>query len=675
MKPQKLTPEQVQNNLTQAVTDAISFIETDITPRRVKAQEYFNGLSSVKADKLRSSVVATKCRDTIRAVKPGIMRLFMQSHKPVEFIPSSPQAVVGAEQATNYARYIFNKNDGFRALHGATHDALVKITGIIKPYYEENTAAEVDEYSDLSPEQVQFLRDNPENEIVEESPESLTVSRKSKSGAIKFVGIPPEDFFVDRDAVSIRSYYCCGHSRKGRVSELVEMGFDFEEVLELATEENIAATNEEKQIRTNQSGVTDETTDDPSMKHVTITEAYMRMDIKGTGVARPYKFICAGKNHTILDKSLCDHLPFAIFEVDPEPHTFFGRSLVEIIMDDQDAATILLRGFLDGVGMANNPRMAAVEGQVNMDDLLNNEIGGVIRVMAPGMLQEITMGTGTAMVMPAMQYFDELIKVKTGVTGAGMGLDVEALSAQTATGVRMLEQNTAAVSDLMARHLAEGGMKQLFEIIAQLARQHPNPDEMMRVDGQFVPVDPTSWGTQMDMIANVGIGTGQREEQMATLNQIQQTQGAIWQGYGPQNGIVGLTEIRATLVDIARLGGVYNGDRYYKAMSPEIEAQLALAAAEAAQGAQQATDPNEAYLQVEQGKSQIRMQEIQMKAQLESQKAQTDARFKTAEMMRQDDLARDQMLQDLALKVAELLQKGVQVNTPAIQAQQEAPRV
>ncbi len=111
------------------------------------------------------------------------------------------------------------------------------------------------------------------------------------------------------------------------------------------------------------------------MRKIVITEAYMRMDIEGTGVPKLYKFLCAGENYKILDYELCDHQPFAIFEVDPEPHTFFGRSLVELVEPDQDAATSLLRGLLDSISMANNPAMWIVEGQVNADDVMNNEVG------------------------------------------------------------------------------------------------------------------------------------------------------------------------------------------------------------------------------------------------------------------------------------------------------------
>jgi hypothetical protein len=682
MKPKKLSDEEVQRTLTNAVKDAVDFVESEIAPDRIKAQRYVDGYTAIGHEEGRSKVVATKCRDTIRAVKPAIMRLFLQSHKPVEFIPSSPQAVAGAEQATNFARYVFDRNDGFSVLHDVIHDALVKKVGIVKPYYDETKEAEFNEYSGLPPEALQLLASDPELTVIKQEIDEETglleikVSRERTHGQIKFESIAPEDFFVDRSAKSIRDCYICGHSTMGRVGDLVAMGFGFEEVFELAGASETDNADAEQQVRNGWDDEDEENSMDPSMRPILITEAYMKMDIEGAGVAKQYKFICAGNDFDILDRDTCEHLPFAVFEIDPEPHTFFGRSLVEIIQDDQDAATALLRGLLDSVAIANNPAMEVVEDMVNVDDLMNNEIGRIIRAKQPGMLREITMGLAATAVLPAIQFYDETIRQKTGVTGAGMGLDVEALSSQTAAGVRLAEQTTAAVSELMARVLAEGGMKQLFEIIAQLARQHPNENEMMRIDGQFVPVDPRSWGTKMDLIANVGLGTGRVEERMMALNGLAQFQAGVWQAYGPQNGLVTLTGIRNAQADIAKLGGIYNADRYLNQMSPDIEQQLAQQAAEAAAQQPPPPDSTQAYLQAEQMKAQGRMQEAQMKAQLDQQKAQADFAFRAMENQQADDLARDKMLQDLAIKVAELLGKHqVQLNAAAVQQAQAAPRV
>lgn len=678
MKPRKLTKDEIQNAVTNAVKEAVSFIESEIAPDRVKAQKYFDGGVNIGHEEGRSKIVATKCRDTIRAVKPSLMRVFLQSSAPVEFVPRHPQAVMEAEQKTKYAKYVFDRNDGFMLLSDAIDDALKKKVGVLKAYYDEAAEVEFDEYDGLSEEQIALIEADPEVEVLEKEATveaqidpmgmmiapamyAVKVARTSKRGEIKIKAVAPENFFVDRNATSIKDCYVCGHSEDARVGDLVEMGFDFETVFDLSGTGD-SSVDDEEQLQRNGWDTEDENVNDPSMRKVVLTEAYMKMDIEGTGVPRLYKFICASENYIILDYELADCLPFAIFEVDPEAHTFFGRSLVEIIIDDQDASTALLRGLLDNIAMVNNPRLEVVENMVAMDDVLNNEIGGIIRSKAIGSVRELTVGTMGAAILPAIGYYDEVIRAKTGVSGAGMGLDADVLQSQTAQGVNAAVQAANQVSELIARHLAEGGFKQLFRLIVQLARQHPNPDEMMRVNGAFVPVDPRSWTAAMNMEVNVGLGSGQREEKAMVLRETLQTQMGIWQAYGPNNGIVSLSNIRNTLADIQRLSGVHNNDRYYRPMNEEIEAQLMQQAAQAASQQPQGSDPNAAYLQAEQMKVSARVMADQEKTRLDYQKA-----------LMQDDRERDKMTQDLALEVARILaQTGVRVNESRIKAEQQA---
>jgi hypothetical protein len=690
MQPKSLSEDEIQNTVTSAVREAVDFVETEVSPDRIKAQKYFDGKSAVDFEEGRSRVTATKVRDTIRAIKPALMRVFLQSDKPVEFIPNTPQAVMGADQATKYAKYIFERNNGFRILSDVFHDALIKKVGVAKVYYDEVQHVEIDEYSDLTPEQLAFIENDPESEVlsqeetiiaeavidemgIEIQPRmasyNLRVARTSTKGQIKIQSVAPEDFFVDRMAVSIDDCYVCGHTSEARVGDLVAMGFDFETVYNLGGAADGTVDDEEELARRGWDDTDDdENAADPSMRKVQFTEAYMKMDIEGTGVPRLYKFICAGNDYEILDYELCDYIPFAVFEVDPEPHTFFGRSLAEIVIEDQDAATSLLRGLLDGLAMANNPRVMAVQNLVNMDDLLNNEIGGVVRVKDINALREFSIGNGASAALPALQFYDEAIRAKTGVTGAAMGMDADALQSQTAAGVNAAVQAASAVSELIARNLAEGGMRQMFRLIAQIARANPNPNEMMRLDGQFVPVDPRSWTNDLDLVTNVGLGNNRREDRIAALQMTMQTQMQIWQAYGPTNGIVSMTGIRNTLADILGMAGIHNADRYYNPMNPQIEQQMLMMAAQAAQGdpsQQPPSDPNMAFLQAEQMKMSARVQADMAKTQLDAEKMRMD-----------DDLERDRMAQDLAIKAAELLAKtGVQLDLNAIKREQQMPRM
>lgn len=670
MKPKKLTDAQVQSTLTNAIDEAVQFIESEIAPDRIKAQKYYSGKVDLGHEEGRSKVVATKCRDTVRAIKPALMRVFLQSKTPVEFVPRRAEMADEAEQKTKYAAYIFERNNGFMLLSDAIDDALKKKVGILKAWYEESEESEFDEYSGLTEDQLSLIEADAEILDVQAIPApdglrfDVKASRITTRGEIKIKAVAPEDFFVDRAATSITDCYVCGHSTVARVGDLVAMGFDFEQVFNLSGADPSSVAEEEQLQRTEWDIEDDEGANDPSMRKVLLTEAYMKMDIEGAGVPKLYKFICAGGNYTILDRELADVNPFAVFEVDPEAHAFFGQSLVDIIIEDQDASTSLLRGLLDNIAMVNNPRLEVTESQVHMEDVLNNEIGGIIRTKAPGHVREIVIGGAAASILPAIDYYDNVIRGKTGVSGAGMSLNADVLNSQSATGVNAAMDQSNQVSELIARHLAEGGMKQLFQIIVQLARQHPNEDEMIRMGGSYMPVDPRSWTGAMDMTVTVGLGTGAHMEKAMALRETLQTQMGIWQAYGPSNGLVTMTNIRATLAEILRHSGLHNVDKYYNPMTPEIEQQLLQQAAQAAQGQQQASDPNAAFLQAEQMKVSARVQADMAKTQLDAQK-----------MMMEDDRERDKMAQELAVKVAELLAKtGVQINTAAIKAEQSAPR-
>jgi len=169
----------------------------------------------------------------------------------------------------------------------------------------------------------------------------------------------------------------------------------------------------------------------------------------------------------------------------------------------------------------------------------------------------------------------------------------------------------------------------------------------------------------MDVGINVGLGTGREEERMMGLNQALQMQTMVYQSYGPQNGLVSLTNIRNTLADLLSASGVRNADRYFAPITPEIEAEM-LQAQQSAQAQQgQAGDPNAAFLQAEQMKAQAKVQTDMAKLQLDAQKAASD-----------DDLQRDKMAQDLLVEAAKITgQYGTQVDTARIAAEQDKVRM
>jgi len=696
MRPKPMTNDEIEGIVSKAVDDAVDFIDSDIAPERIKAQQYFDGGVSLTHETGRSGVVATKVRDAVRAIKPSLMRVFTATDKPVEFVPSGPEDVQVAEMATKYAAYKFGQNSGFRVLQDVFHDALVKKMGIAKVYYDETPDVEFHDFDNLSSEEFELLAADDDIEVIEhtetievevdpmgvqvERPyHSAKIARTTSKGDIKIESVPPEEFFVDRNARSSDDFYVIGNRNEMRVGDLVALGFDMEEVESLGGYSESDTTDDEAEFERRGYSVDDDETEDardPSMKKVLVTEAYMKMDIEGTGVPRLYYFILGGSSYKLLDYGPADTAPYACFEVDPEPHAFFGRSIADLLIHDQDASTSMLRGVLDNVALTNNPGTEVVDGQVNMDDLLNNEIGRIVRVKQPGAMRELAVPFTAGSTLPALQYFDQSIEAKTGISRVAQGLDANVLQSATATAVAATNEAASGQIEVIARNLAEGGMKRLFKLVLDLIIKNADDEQMVRLNDQFVPIDPRAWDADMDLSVNVGIGTSREQEKAVALREAFQYQSQIWQAYGPTNGLVSLTQMRNTLADMLATSGVNNASRYFMPMDPQKEQMLMQQAAQQQQAAGQGqSDPNQAYMAAEQLKAQSKMQVDMAKLQLDSQKAMAEEQRKRQEMLMEDDQERDQMAQDLAVKVAEILGKyGTQIDVERVRAEQAAPR-
>jgi len=208
-------------------------------------------------------------------------------------------------------------------------------------------------------------------------------------------------------------------------------------------------------------------------------------------------------------------------------------------------------------------------------------------------------------------------------------------------------------------------MRRLFKLLLNLHVKNIDEEQMIRLNGQFIPVDPRVWNTDMDVQINVGLGTGREDEKFNALQTTLQVQQQVYQQYGPMNGLVSMTNIRNTLADVLAASGVRNAERYFAPITPEIEMQmLQMQQQQQAMMAQGQPDPNQAFLQAEQMKAQAKMNTDMMKVQLDAQKAIAD-----------DDLKRDQMAQDLMVNAAKVYgQYGTAVDVATIKAEQDKLR-
>ena len=372
-------------------------------------------------------------RDTVQAILPSLMRIFFSSENVVQYVPRNMEDAPMAEQATDYVRYILNEdNNGFVLFHSIFKDALVRKTGVCKWWVDEHIEIKNENYTGLDDAQLSLILGQEGVEMVDlmsaEDPSApppvidpltgqqltptvmihdVTVSRKVITKRFRVESLAPEEFIVDRRARTLEDADIVAHRKLATVSELVAMGYD-QELVESNTGEDELDTNIERIARNPAQMMFGESANNPAQRRVLYTESYIRLDQDGDGVAELRKICTMGPSYKIVANDPADDVPFAYFCPDPEPHTLFGMSTADVTMDIQRIKSVILRNMLDSLAQSIHPRTGVVEGQVNLDDVLNNENGAIIRMRAPGMVQPFTTPFVGGQAFPMMEYMDQV---------------------------------------------------------------------------------------------------------------------------------------------------------------------------------------------------------------------------------------------------------------------------
>jgi hypothetical protein len=667
-----MSEEELQGVISAEITDAISFIDDDIGGNRALATEYYYGQAFGDEEEGRSQVVSMDVRDTVQGILPSLMRIFFGPERVVEFAPQGPEDVQSAEQATDYVDFIFKRdNPGFKILHSAFKDALVRKVGIVKYWWDESVEVKAESFSMLDEQTMMFLTQDPDIEIsaVREYPipgmaeqniaqgimtpppmmYDVEIKRRIKSGKVKIESLPPEEFLIDRRAKSIDEATFVGHRTMKTVSDLVAMGYDYDEMVEVAGNGNDFDDNQEYTARNPFAVISTANNGDPSSKNVLYIEGYLKVDFDGDGIAEMRRICTVGTGNKVIRNEIVDDRQFADFCPDPEPHTFFGMCPADVVMDIQRIKSNVQRGILDSLAQSIHPRTAIVEGQANMEDVLNTEVGAVIRMRAPGMVQPFTTPFVGQAAFPMLDYLDDIKQTRTGISKAASGLDADALQSTTKAAVSATVNAAHQHIEMIARIFAETGLRKLFTGVLKLVIENQDKARMIRLRNTFVPIDPRSWDANMDVIVNVGVGDGTIEDRINILNQVAMRQEMLIKETGVNNPVVSLPQYTNTLTKMLQLAGIKDSQNYFNQLPVDF----------------QLPEPPAPKPTPEEMLAQVQVQSIQADIQKKAAELQLDRE----KMIMSDDRERDRVEQDGILRRYELeLKYGVQIQSAEINA-------
>ena len=622
--------------------------------RSQKALEYYLRRPYGNEVEGKSQIVTGEVAEAVDGALPQLIRVFTSSDSVVEFTPEHEGDQELADGATTYVNHVFYKdNDGFHILHNWFKDALLEKNGIVKVYWDDETNITKEEYKGLTDDEFALIMQDQEVDIVshemvtqqEANVDPITgetvmhdiinhnvkVRKTVRNGTVRVENIPPEEFIISKRARNIQDTPFCAHRKMLTRSELIAMGFEPNIVEGLNTADALEYSPERIARYTRGEQPTDMMSQDHSMQLVEVYECYIKVDYNDDGVAELRRIFYA--SNTILSDEDCDYIPFHSLCPLPIPHKFFGNSLADRTMDLQLIKSTVTRQILDNLYLTNNARVVAVEGQVNYDDLLTSTAGGVIRAKNINAVSQLNVANSAGQAFPMLEYLDSVQAKRTGVSDAQQGLSPDILQNATATAVATMSNAANAKLELIARIFAETGVKSLFQSIFRLLCKYQVQPRTLMINRKEVTFNPREWSEQYSISINVGLGTGSRAEQLATMQMILGKQEQILQGYGLNNPLVTLKQYRDTLAKFIHMAGFKDASTFLNEVSQEQAQMLA-------QQDKPKVDPSvqaaQEIAQVEREKAQLKAQTEQAKLDLERQQMELDNARKQLELQIQE---------------------------------------
>lgn len=676
----KMDDKTLASVIQNRMGDCIGVAGDQLSQQRIDALKYYRGDLFGNEKDGRSQVVLRMVAEAVDGMLPGLMKVFTSGDEVIRFEPRGPEDEQGAKQATDYVNWIvMQQNDGYRIFNVWFKDALLQKTGVVKVWWDESEHITKEVYRGLSEQQYQMLMMDPDIEITEEEISSgvmmdttvmtplpiqptydVTISRTNKTGRVCIEPVPPEEFVIEKGATSLEDSLFCGHRFRRTVSWWIGQGYDPEKVKKAAGIGTLDITGE-RSIRFSDEDITEtESTADESTAYVWGAECYGLIDYDGDGRAEMRKVTVVGDSQfEVLDNVEIDEYPFASITPILMPHKFTGMSVADQTMDLQLWGSTLVRQMNDNLYLTNDPQRIVVEGKVNLDDLLSGGPGRAVRATDVNAVREVTVPFWAKETFPMLEYIDGLSERRTGNTRYNQGLDADSLN-KTATGINIIQTAAQQRQELIARTFAETGVKRLFKLVLGCVTKYQNKPEIIRLRNEWVAMDPREWKTSYDTTVNVGLGTGNKQEQIATITNLLGMDMKIIELAGGFNPMLTQKNVYNKLVKLIEASGLKSPEAYYT--DPDT-----------APPQQPKPSPEEQKMQMEMQKMQAQMQLDQQKAEGElvrkQREAEIDAQIEIMKANLQMELEKAKAAMQMEI---ERMKAGVQAEIARDKASHEA---
>lgn len=545
----KMTDDELRSAVDHEVSESAAWTGSALAGERERNLAYYLGQPLGNEVAGRSQVVSWDVFEVVESALPDLLEPFFAGDDICEFAPVEPGDEAYSEQVTDVVNHLIKKkNPGFLIFNTWIKDGFLSKIGIVRSWWDATSKTKKATYKGLTEQQLVKMVNDPRITIVthDATPDpddeaqraqaqqqlaSLPPEQQQQVAAmlaqppqmlhdidvvidsgprgVRIENVEPSSFILSRHAKKMEDVTAIGELRQYTRSDLVGMGFDRSRVDLLS---DYQAAHADFAIDPDHLMQADH--GEGANQQLALFFGFVKVDFDGDGIAEWRRVFMAG-NDILENEEVEDH-EYSIWSPILLPHRIIGMALADPVVSIQDTKTALTRQYLDSLYLANNPRTWVVPSQVNLDDLLSNRIGGVVRMNAPNMAGPLQTTLVANESLQGIELANNMREERIGINRLNQGLDADSLN-KTATGAQIANTRDQKRALMMLRVFAETGCKDLCKRLLRLTCEYQDKPATIRLRNQWVEYDPRGWSAEMDVNINVGLGSGDKSQTIQFL--------------------------------------------------------------------------------------------------------------------------------------------------------------
>jgi DNA-binding transcriptional MerR regulator len=613
----KLSDTEIVALVDDNVGRSVGYHDSELSSERANVMDYYSGTLPKPTHDGNSKYVSLDVYDAVQSMSAALLETFSAGNKTVQFAPQGADDTKMAAVCTSYTDYVaFRQNDLYSVNSAVIHDGLTSRAGIAKVFWQDQSETTTEYFEDLTSDQLDMVLAQEGVDLGEHEEDELglftgEILKTRDTSQVVIENIAPEEFLIEPQAKSLDTVLFCAHRTKKTISDLRLDGYPEKLLKKIGSHSDVDLETDPELLarHSSTSGGTNNNSHgyQDQIRSVMVHEAYIELDVEGSGVAELYKIIKAG--NVLLDKEKVNRKPFITFVPLPIPHAFYGNNFAQKIIATQNARTVLTRSILDHAVVTTNPRYMVLKGGLtNPKELIDNRVGGIVNVTRPDSVSPMMQSPLNPFIFQTISMLNDNREETTGVSSLSQGLNKDAISQQNSAAlVEQLATMSQQRQKIIARNFANQFLKPLYQAIYQLVIENETQEKIVEIGGEYIEINPSDWADKRDVTVQLHLGYGEQDaeaQKYMSMHQTFQSDPSLQKMYTPQNQYQLISQVM-------EMSGIKNVADYLT--SPD-------------QLPPEQPDPAQ-ELQLEMMKKQLEVQERQtvvaeMKAQMQAQNAQ-----------------------------------------------------